>query len=224
MRKQFVFCLAALLVVTLGIAPASASPSAYAQDSNGQIVRSADGLCWRTGYWTPSDAVTGCDGKLVPPIGKPTAPALLATPSEAVSMPMLQLGLPAIKRCDFQLTLSGDNTFGFDKDHLSAIATKHLLIEFQQKMRSCGTIESVVISAYTDRLGGAVHNQRLSDRRAASLSTIITGSGIAIPLQTRGLGSTQSRSQCEQHLKKTELIRCLGQDRRATIEVYGIAK
>lgn len=35
--------------------------SAYVTDSRGVIVRNPFGLCWRTGYWTPADAVPGCD-------------------------------------------------------------------------------------------------------------------------------------------------------------------
>ena len=35
--------------------------SAYVQDARGVIARDPFGLCWRTGYWTPADAVQGCD-------------------------------------------------------------------------------------------------------------------------------------------------------------------
>lgn len=40
---------------------ASTPNSAYVQDGRGVIVRDPFGLCWRTGYWTPADAVPGCD-------------------------------------------------------------------------------------------------------------------------------------------------------------------
>ena len=33
--------------------------NAYAQDSRGVVTRSAFGLCWRSGSWTPGDAVAG---------------------------------------------------------------------------------------------------------------------------------------------------------------------
>lgn len=36
--------------------------AAYGQDNQGSIARSQYGLCWRTGYWTPSDSLSGCDG------------------------------------------------------------------------------------------------------------------------------------------------------------------
>ena len=51
--------------------------SAYVQDSRGVIVRDPFGLCWRTGQWTPADAVPGCDGPLV----QAQAPAPAAAPT-----------------------------------------------------------------------------------------------------------------------------------------------
>jgi OmpA-OmpF porin, OOP family len=47
---------------------ADPSGSAYLQDGRGGVVRSSFGLCWRTGYWTQSDSVAGCDGELVVPV------------------------------------------------------------------------------------------------------------------------------------------------------------
>ena len=41
---------------------AKTANSAYVQDARGVIARNPFGLCWRTGYWTPADAVPGCDG------------------------------------------------------------------------------------------------------------------------------------------------------------------
>ena len=35
--------------------------SAYVQDQRDVIARSGYGLCWRTGYWTPADAIRECD-------------------------------------------------------------------------------------------------------------------------------------------------------------------
>ncbi|HZW13906.1 MAG TPA: OmpA family protein, partial [Noviherbaspirillum sp.] len=41
--------------------------SAYLQDSRGVVARDPFGLCWRTGTWTPADAVGGCDGEIAKP-------------------------------------------------------------------------------------------------------------------------------------------------------------
>jgi OmpA-OmpF porin, OOP family len=54
------YLLTLLLAVTTA-AFAQTGPQGYLTDSNGQIVRSGTGLCWHTGYWTPANAVEGCD-------------------------------------------------------------------------------------------------------------------------------------------------------------------
>ena len=74
MKKFVMFMLAATAVAGSALAQSSppfapvttdiqaAKPrSAYVQDARGVIVRDPYGLCWRTGYWTPADAVPGCD-------------------------------------------------------------------------------------------------------------------------------------------------------------------
>jgi hypothetical protein len=51
---------AAVCAVTTDI-KAPTPYSGYVQDARGVIARDPFGLCWRTGYWTPADAVPGCD-------------------------------------------------------------------------------------------------------------------------------------------------------------------
>ena len=72
--------------------------SAYVQDARGVIARNPFGLCWRTGYWTPADAVPGCDlplcvepaklenGKCVTP-PPPVVPVAPAAPAAAPAAP-----------------------------------------------------------------------------------------------------------------------------------------
>ena len=54
------YLLTLLLAVTTAVF-AQTEPQGYLTDTNGQIVRSGTGLCWHTGYWTPANAVEGCD-------------------------------------------------------------------------------------------------------------------------------------------------------------------
>ena len=35
---------------------------AYLVDKDFNVVKSGAGLCWRTGYWTPANAINECDG------------------------------------------------------------------------------------------------------------------------------------------------------------------
>lgn len=56
---------------------ALAANEGYLVDTNNNIVKSGTGLCWHTGYWTPANAVEGCDpvGKAVPTAAKITMQA-----------------------------------------------------------------------------------------------------------------------------------------------------
>ena len=123
--KKFTFGLVMALSTASTIAQtgsdiqANPTKSMYLQDGRGVIARNPYGLCWRTGYWTPADAVAGCDGELAPPIAKATAPAIAPAtqPTPAPAAP---------KRCDFATTLSSDQTFAFNKAALSAPAKKRI--------------------------------------------------------------------------------------------------
>lgn len=196
--------------------------SAYAQDNRGAITRSPFGLCWRSGYWTPEDAMPGCDGELAPPVAKPTAPALMrpsiAAPAPAVPVPA------APKRCDFAVTLGNDQTFTFNKAVLSDTAKKRIDDEVLNKLAACAKVDIVIVTGHTDRLGTQQYNQKLSDKRAEAVAAYMTSKGISAPIDTLGVGKTQSIKPCSDKLDHKKLIECLAPNRRVVIEARGIAK
>ena len=71
--------------------------SGYLQTQRDVIVRSGTGLCWHTGYWTPADAVPGCDGPL-------TQPASSSAPVAVAPVPTAE-----------KVTYAADTFFDFDK-------------------------------------------------------------------------------------------------------------
>lgn len=104
MKKQSTMLIA---VLALAAMPAFAQPSAveikakspysaYAQDSGGNVVRSGYGYCWRTGYWTPADALPECEG------GK------------------------ALEPSSKTMSFSGDDLFDYNKATLKPAAKDHL--------------------------------------------------------------------------------------------------
>ena len=216
-----------LIVISSMSGSGAAAPvrdaGAYAQDSSGNHLRTENGLCWRTGYWTPRDAIAGCDGELQSPIGKPTAPDLLPQPGQQ-AVAVSPLAVPATRRCDFSMTLDSDNTFGFGNDRLTPAGRKRLLTTLQQKIATCGTIESIIVNGHTDRLGNTLLNQRLSERRASAVAAYFIDTDINSKVQVNGLGDTQSITHCPNMRQQAALIRCLAPDRRATIDVRGLSK
>lgn len=199
---------------------ASTPISAYLQDSRGVITRSGTGLCWRTGYWTATDAVPGCDGELAPPVAKPIAPPIAVTPSPLPPPP------PPIppKRCDFAVTLANDETFTFNKAALTDSAKNRIDNEVLPKLASCAKIDTVLVTGHTDKLGSQQYNQKLSDKRADAVATYLKSKGIDAPIDTLGVGKTQSIKSCDDKLSRKKLIECLAPNRRVVIEARGFAK
>ncbi|HUW50276.1 MAG TPA: hypothetical protein VMV75_04595 [Sulfuricella sp.] len=72
------FFMLALLAGTLAAIPASGG---YLVDSSGAVVRNSYGECWRTGSWTPAQAIAECDPDLI----RKGAPA--ARPAPVVEQP-----------------------------------------------------------------------------------------------------------------------------------------
>jgi len=216
------------LAATIGLSAAAATAqtdikanpdkSAYLQDGRGVIARSPFGLCWRTGYWTPADAVAGCDGELVPPVAKPTAPAIAAPAPAPAAAPA------APKRCDFALTLAADQTFAFNKAVLNSAAKKRIDDEAIAKLGNCSKVDIIMVTGHTDRLGTQQYNQKLSEKRADAVAAYLKSKGVKAEIDTLGAGKTQSVKACDDKLPRKQLIECLAPNRRVVVEVRGLAK
>lgn len=212
--------------------------SAYSQDFSGSIVRSSFGFCWRTSYWTPADAVAGCDGVLAPPVAKAIAPAFVAAPdpmpvSAAVSQTspttvsiaiVTTTTAPTPKRCDFSSTLASNQAFAFNNAQLSDVAKKYIHADVLPKLASCAKIDTLVIIGHTDRIGSSFANHKLSEARAQAVSAYLKTSGVTTAIDARGAGDTQPLSHCGQKLSHKQLVECLTPDRRVTIEARGTQK
>lgn len=191
---------------------------AYATDNNGTVMRSGDGLCWRTGSWDPSKSAAGCDGELTPPIAKPTAPAIVANPVPAV---IEAPAATASTQCDFTITLEGDQTFTFNEAKLTASAENRINNDVLPKFDTCSTIDAILVTGYTDRLGTAKYNKKLSAARAAVVASYLKNNGISTAIETRGAGEAQPIKICGGKLSQRQLIVCLAPNRRVVIEVRG---
>lgn len=72
--------LAAMTFSTAVLAADTADKNGYLVDSSKDVVRSGFGLCWKTGSWSPADAISECDGDLAAP---PAAAAVEPEPALA---------------------------------------------------------------------------------------------------------------------------------------------
>lgn len=189
----------------------------YSQSGQGDVTRSEFGLCWRSGSWTPNDAVPGCDGPLKPPVANPIAPDVINSFGEETT--------PAAKaRCDFSMALASDQTFAFGKASLTKPARQKIITELREKIAACQFIESIGITGHSDPIGNAQANQRLSEQRALNVANLLREEQISAPIHTAGVGSTQSINVCRRGLNKAKQIACFAPDRRVEIVVSGPKK
>ena len=159
--------------------------SAYVQASNGTIARSAFGLCWHTNYWTPADAVAGCDGAIArrKPLqrllrhqhrGPAPAPAAKAAP------------VPTAEK----VTFAAETNFDFDKAVLKPEG-KARLDDLVAKLTAMN-LEVIIAVGHTDSIGTDAYNQKLSVRRAEAVKAYLVSKGIeANRIYTEGKGKKQ---------------------------------
>lgn len=199
---------------------AAATPtSAYGQDAQGNVARGQYGLCWRTGYWTPTDSVTGCDGELAPPITKATAPPMVANPN-AITPPLAS----AQNSCSFSQPLSEKETFPTGKFTLNANAKSKISRQIIDKLASCATVSAITITGHADRLGSPTQNQTLSLKRAEAVAAFLKSNNVAAPITIVGAGSSTPLIECRGHVASKKLIACLAPNRRVVISVQGDEK
>jgi len=200
---------------------AATPTAAYGQDNQGSVARSQYGLCWRTGYWTPSDSLSGCDGELAPPISSPIAPALVSNPA---AITLSTSGSTDVASCNFDVTLGEGQTFRSGKTSLNKAAQQRIQEQVVERLPKCGAIDAIVVTGHADRLGSRKHNDETALKRAEAVAAFLKSKNVAAPIQIVGAGSSAPVAQCGQNLPARKLIDCLSPDRRVVIHVQGYEK
>ena len=227
--KKMITVLFAATAAIAGVASAQSAPpyaplttdlqartpySAYVQDSRGVIARNPFGLCWRTGYWTPADAVPGCDAPLcVEPEklenGKCVAPPAPVAPPPAPAPVPEAAPVPTSEKVSY----SADAFFDFDKAILKP-AGKASLDELSGKLGDMN-LEVIIAVGHTDSVGTDAYNQKLSIRRAEAVKAYLKGKGIEeTRIYTEGKGESQPKAD-------NATAEGRAQNRRVEIEVVG---
>jgi len=201
----------------------------YVIDGRGVVAKSGTGLCWRTGYWTPALAENvmygkfpvgcECDKDLMPKAKcePPPAPAA-AAPAPAPAPAPAAAPKPAAQK----VTLAADALFDFDKADLRPEG-KAKLDKLVGDMKAI-KLEVILAVGHTDRIGSDAYNQKLSERRSASVKAYLVSKGVeANRVYAEGKGEKQpvtKPDQCKGATSK-KIIDCLQPDRRVEIEVIG---
>jgi OmpA-OmpF porin, OOP family len=224
------------IVIAAFAAFSTSAVAQYAtQSGTGEVWKNPYGLCWHSAFWTPDQAIEGCDAvarpapvaapKLAPPVQEiaevKTAPAPEPVAQEPAPAPVAAAApQPSYEK----VTLSADVLFDFGKSTLKD-AGKAKLDELADRL-SGATLDEIKIVGHADRIGSAQSNKRLSEARAETVRTYlqtrtqartfeISGRGSDVPVSNcKGLGADQGSNR--------RLVQCLQADRRVEIELFGV--
>lgn len=121
-----------------------------------------------------------------------------------------------------KITLSADALFRFDKSGVADLLPKGRaeLDELAAKINTISpTPQRIKLIGYTDRLGAAAYNLRLSQARARTVQTYLQQRGVTQPIVTEGRGAQDPLAACTGIPFRTALIGCLQQNRRVEVLV-----
>ena len=200
--------LSAVSFHALGAAHAMQSKDGYWVNSGKTVWKNGSGQCWQSGYWTPAMATAECGADLKPM--KPKAP----------------MAKPAMKKAK-TLKITSTQLFGFNKSVLTSEAKGRLDREVLARLSEFATIRFINVSGYTDRIGSAQYNQKLSERRANAVKSYLVSKGVATSrIETYGYGETYpaKNSGCPDKIGRKALIECLAPNRRVVVEANGMPK
>lgn len=185
------FALAIAFAFSAGVASAQTVDN-WVSDFGDPVVNDF-GDCWQNDFWTPATALPECGGTV------------------AVAADGTPLPITANK-----VTFNADTFFDFDKSNLKPEG-RAVLDQIAEQVTHL-TLESLISVGHTDSIGTQAYNQKLSERRAATVKNYLVNKGIpAEQIIASGRGELQPVAD-----NRTREGRA--QNRRVDIEMVGTPK
>lgn len=221
---------AAIACATIVGSVNAAPTSVYLKNSDGTLVKSSSGQCWRTGYWNPIDAandpaVCECDAGAVSEL----VCMRNFAPAPQVLQPQPRVAAPAqlpVARAPQRFVLNEGVSFKFGKYELQNQA-RPILNNVVLVSNEVNAIR-IVITGHTDRIGSDKTNIKLSQNRANEVRDYLVRQGLPYNMiQTTGVGKSNpvTGNSCnnlgKDSSRNKKLIDCLAPDRRVNIDIYG---
>lgn len=235
MKKSHLFILAAIAGFAASaqaqIVVKSAPVQPYIIGAGNIVEKDNLGNCLRSNYYstdliksvmTTEDKPVGvaCGEIKAEAASTPQAPAAQQPKAEAPKAPA-NTAQPTAQK----VNIPSDALFAFNKAELNELG-KDNLASFAANAKKLSSLEVVIAVGHADRIGTPAYNQKLSEKRAATVKDFLVSQGIpANKVYTEGKGSTQpvTGKNCDKFgkSKSAKLVDCLAPDRRVELEAVG---
>jgi OOP family OmpA-OmpF porin len=150
------------------------------------------------------------------PVAKPAPPAPAPAPTPA---PVVK---PEAPKKPSVITVLSTELFEFNKATLTPEAKAKLDQEVVARAKDFGSVSLVHVDGHADRLGSALYNQKLSEKRAEAVQAYLVSKGFdGSKIETLGSGKTNPVKSCPNEKERKKLIECLSPNRRVVVEVKG---
>jgi OmpA-OmpF porin, OOP family len=126
-----------------------------------------------------------------------------------------------------KVTLNASALFKFDKRAQSDLLAqgKAEMDQLAERIKQVyASLERIDLTGYTDRLGSAAYNAKLSQDRADTVKAYLQSRGVTAPMTTAGKGPADPVVQCEGSKPTPKLTECLQPNRRVEITIVGVKK
>lgn len=214
--------LAAACALALGIASAAQAQTNFGPANDrelwtdtpaAQVWKNGYGECWHSAYGPPPPAGE-CN-----PAQKVAAPAPYVAPYVPPVVVAAVDPKPVYRRVSFDANV----LFDFDKSVLRPEG-RATLDDFVAKTRDLVDPEAIVAVGYADRFGTDVYNQKLSERRVATVKGYLESKGVrGGAVGANGVGESQptTHGECKGGTADAKTIACLQPDRHVYIKLTG---
>jgi OOP family OmpA-OmpF porin len=214
---------AAVAIIPTSVFAQIQNENGYVTDSSGKVVLTGTGLCLHVRV--PESPYEDCGFRPVAAAPAPVAPAprpAVIAPAPPVAPRVIVAQAPVAQPAPVprKISFSADALFAFDKAELKPEG-KVMLGDLARQLNSTN-YDVIHATGHTDRFGSTAYNQKLSDRRAASVKDYLVTQNIpANRITTAGMGESQPMTKANECLgpKSVKVVACLQPDRRVDVDI-----
>lgn len=120
------------------------------------------------------------------------------------------------------ISIATDTLFKFDKAAIEDLLPegRRLIDDLVKRLAKLQSIERILITGHTDRLGSVSYNLKLSEQRAVAVKQFLIQAGVTPSIiQNAGAGESDPVVTCSGDKATAELLACLQPNRRVDVRI-----